>query len=342
MRRSRNLEQYLVIFALLGFFIWITLPILKALLFGFFLALVFHPLQVKLQTRVNRWAAAGILTALLALVVLIPTLYVGLVLAQDARDLISSAPAWLPRLADSLSELWARVQPSIPLALNLDSKSLIARGIELLGDTASIVGPQLGGFAAKVPAIGLELFIGSLGFYFALLDGRKIVDIIERIMPFEREDTMTFFAATESTTRGVIMGSFLAGLAQGSLIVVAFLALDVPRPLFFGVMTFLLSLIPFVGSLPVCLGATVFLFAVDRPIAGGMMILVWAVTSSLDNIIKPLALKGQSSIHPLLGFIAVLGGLTTFGVTGLFLGPLIAALGIESVRLLLSRRETFA
>ena len=51
-----------------------------------------------------------------------------------------------------------------------------------------------------------------------------------------------------------------------------------------------------------------------------------AVVGSVDNILQPVLIGRQSSMHDLLVFFSMLGGLAVFGVTGFIVGPVIAAL----------------
>ena len=50
------------------------------------------------------------------------------------------------------------------------------------------------------------------------------------------------------------------------------------------------------------------------------------MTSSVDNFVKPMLLRGDTNVHPLLIFLAVFGGLVWFGLPGVFLGPVLVAL----------------
>ena len=55
-------------------------------------------------------------------------------------------------------------------------------------------------------------------------------------------------------------------------------------------------------------------------------LLVGVLVSSVDNFIKPILISGRSPLPTLAVFIGVLGGLTAFGLIGLFLGPVVIAL----------------
>jgi len=64
------------------------------------------------------------------------------------------------------------------------------------------------------------------------------------------------------------------------------------------------------------------------------------VISQSDNIIRPYLVAGRTEMHPLLLFFAIMGGVAMFGLLGLVIGPLIAAVFVALVRLLEIRMHT--
>jgi predicted PurR-regulated permease PerM len=74
---------------------------------------------------------------------------------------------------------------------------------------------------------------------------------------------------------------------------------------------------------------------------GGIALLVMVVVlMGLDNTVRPWFLRGAANLHPLLAFVAALGGLQTIGFLGVFLGPIVASLFVFTIRLLTHRQET--
>jgi len=52
-----------------------------------------------------------------------------------------------------------------------------------------------------------------------------------------------------------------------------------------------------------------------------------------DNVVKPLLLRGTANIHPLLGFLSILGGVLAFGVFGFLIGPVVLSLVLSAIRI---------
>jgi Ca2+-transporting ATPase len=77
-----------------------------------------------------------------------------------------------------------------------------------------------------------------------------------------------------------------------------------------------------------------YLFFWVSPAKGiGMLLYGALIISTMDNIIKPIILKGAAQIHALLAFLSVLGGLYAFGAKGLIAGPVILSLVLSAYRI---------
>ena len=63
--------------------------------------------------------------------------------------------------------------------------------------------------------------------------------------------------------------------------------------------------------------------------------MIWGVLviGSIDNILSPRLVGRRASLHELLIFFAVLGGLQVFGVLGLVLGPVVVAMTLALIEM---------
>jgi len=78
-----------------------------------------------------------------------------------------------------------------------------------------------------------------------------------------------------------------------------------------------------------------------HPTAGALLAL-WGVVvvGFIDNLVKPLLMKGRMEIHGGLIFFALVGGLGAFGPVGLVAGPLVLSFFLAVVGV--SRRSPSA
>jgi predicted PurR-regulated permease PerM len=99
------------------------------------------------------------------------------------------------------------------------------------------------------------------------------------------------------------------------------------------VVTIISSFIPLMGSAPAGIAGTLYLLIKGKFVHAIIMAVFFLLASLSDNVVKPWVLKGKTELHPMLGLMSVLGGLTLFGAAGLFLGPIITALTITVIQL---------
>ncbi|KAF7276019.1 hypothetical protein GWI33_011004 [Rhynchophorus ferrugineus] len=91
------------------------------------------------------------------------------------------------------------------------------------------------------------------------------------------------------------------------------------------IVTFIFALIPF--GTPFAYGAVALWLFSQGHTVGAIGVMVWGVVivSSADNVIRPLVISGATRIPFLLIMFGVLGGISSFGLVGLFIGPVILA-----------------
>jgi predicted PurR-regulated permease PerM len=164
-------------------------------------------------------------------------------------------------------------------------------------------------------------------FYF-LRDGSEMLRGLRRYLPLARHETDRLFRTTAETIRAVVFGTMAVSLIQGVLGGLIFWWLDLPAPLVWGAVMAFLSLLPMFGAALVWAPVALFL-ALQGDWQSALILAAWGaiVIGLSDNLLRPLLVKGQSQMHTLTVFIAMLGGLSAFGATGLVLGPLVVAIG---------------
>jgi predicted PurR-regulated permease PerM len=152
---------------------------------------------------------------------------------------------------------------------------------------------------------------------------------VRRALPFEefRRERMI------RQTRDLVYASIAAGLMiaalQGLAGGLVFALLGLAAPMFWGVIMGLLALLPIVGTWVVWLPAAISLLATGQIAKGVILLVVGAtVVASIDNILRPAILSGRTEMNGLLMFVSLLGGVSVFGLLGLVLGPLVAAIVI--------------
>jgi predicted PurR-regulated permease PerM len=58
------------------------------------------------------------------------------------------------------------------------------------------------------------------------------------------------------------------------------------------------------------------------------MIVIGLLVGVSDNIVRSFVLQGRDEMHPLVSLVAMFGGIAMFGIVGVFIGPILAAIVI--------------
>ena len=116
---------------------------------------------------------------------------------------------------------------------------------------------------------------------------------------------------------------------QGGLSGLAFWVVGIPSAVFWGTVMTVLSVIPGIGTALVWVPAAIILAGGGHYYkAAGLTAFCALVVGSLDNFLRPALVGKDTQMHDLMIFFGTMGGIFMFGVPGIILGPLIAALFI--------------
>ncbi len=294
-------------------------PFLTAILWAAILAVTLFPLYERLRARMPVWSASLVSVALIAVGMIAPFAIVGFEIADNAERVgawIRAAvqagppdpPEWLgalPVVGPRLVEAWAgfahdtaKVVAALRQFVEPAQRYLVAGGATLLNGV-------------------VQLSLSVLIAYFLFRDGeaimRRIETGVERLAPH----------------RGRILGT---AIAQGVLAAIGFWIAGVSAAPLLGFATFLLSPVP-VGP-PIIWGAVGFVLIQQGDTAWGLFVLAWGtlVVSMVDNVIKPMIISKGAQLPFILVLLGVLGGIVAFGFIGVFVGPVLLAIGYSLAR----------
>lgn len=324
-RRSRGLLGF--------FFIALALFTLKnflpALLWGCVFAIASWPLYKRTEARFGRTEWLPMLfTAAIALIFLIPLSLVGYKAAEEAQSALHwidtvrhtgiPMPEWLNELPFERAQVarWWQNNLVNPEHLNRLFHSVDANhGMAVTRQVTTQVAKRA------------TLFLFSiLTLFFLLRDG---ADIIHRVLVVSNR---TFGQRGEklakqiiSSVHGTVAGLVLVGLGEGFVMGIAYVLTDTPQPLLFALLTGVAAMIPFLG-LPTVLLAALLIIVQGKMIAGIVVVALGAVVIFVaDHFIRPALIGGSTQMPFLWVLLGILGGVETWGLLGLFLGPAIMA-----------------
>ncbi|MGZ0172378.1 MAG: AI-2E family transporter [Planctomycetales bacterium] len=171
----------------------------------------------------------------------------------------------------------------------------------------------------------LALAVFTMALFYFLADGPELIAAAQALIPVERAHQDELLSKFESSVRAVVLATFLAAIGQG--LATALCLKLVGFNYFFvllAISTFA-ALVPMAGTPLVWIPAVVWL-GIEGNWGAAIFVAAFCliVVGFLDNVIRTWVLKSDTSLHPLLAFVSVLGGLQVMGLWGVFIGPIVA------------------
>lgn len=312
--------------------VWIMAPFLPAILWAGTIAVATWPILIKLQALFGgrRWVATLILSLLLAVGFFIPLLLViGTIVdhagdaARLARDLAASglppAPAWLDRIplvGHRLVAEWTGLSQLDEVALREHLEPAL-KGLArwMLGTAGSLLRLVLQvilatAIVALMYSSGEQVVVGIRAF-FRRLGGAEA----EALVPL-----------AGNSARAVALGVVLTAVLQALLTGIALAFAGVPGAALLGGLALVLCLAQ-VGPLIILAAAVGWLYWAHHVTAAIALGVVSIGLVSMDNILKPILITRGAGLPLLLVFVGVVGGMLTFGIIGIFVGPVVLAVG---------------
>jgi predicted PurR-regulated permease PerM len=333
---------FFTLVALLLVVLWLVLLVFRPFFITLGLAtgltLLLKPMHLRLTgwLRGRDWAAALLIVMGVTVAILIPVLAI---LAAIASQALSFYEWVMPRLTPvELERLWSQ---SLPPQLEwLQQLPAFAQGrladfvTAALSRLAGAANSLIQGAVTGLSAAAFEIVLMLIMLYFFLRDGPQFRAQIRRVSPLSKAQADEVMHQVAGTMRGALSALLLVPIIQGALATVGYWMLGVPNALLWGGITTLVAFLPLIGTplvwVPICI-----YLAAQGEVWQCVVLAVYCavVVSAIDNVLRPWIMKGQTNIHPLWSFLAILGGLISFGALGLLVGPLIVSLGVSALHI---------
>ncbi|MCX7634180.1 MAG: AI-2E family transporter [Syntrophales bacterium] len=321
-------------FVLLGLvtllFLFLLQPFFYAIFWAAVVAAVFHPLCGRLGRRLSPDMAAAVTMAIILVVIILPLAVVGSLLLVETVDLYNSLDMDAVTLSQKVSEYSQRISSHPYLQkLHIETAYLMDRIAEVLKAISTYIWQSIKGLTQNTIIFVAQFAIMLYTLFFFLRDGDRLLAwlVNRRLLGGGRERVL--YDSFRTTTRATLKVTLIIGGIQGMLGGLLFALLDMRGALTWGVIMVGASIIPGVGCSIVWAPAGLIMILMGKTWQG---FLVWAfgvfVISMVDNFLRPVLLKQDVQLHPLMIFLSTIGGIVVFGLTGFVLGPIIASLMI--------------
>jgi len=306
-------------------------PFLTPIAWAILLAFVVHPLLIELDRLVRRRTlSAVILTAAVALGIILPAVWMSGRLATEAQNLYTRASdllgdAGIGQARDwmSHSEWIASLNRRLGGHFKIEDEAP-KYAMEVAQVASAYVARNATTAARNALTAVVDFGIVLLVFFYLLRDGESYYESLRNLTPLHEDDKETIFETLRSTLSSVIRGLMLTALLQGVTIGLGLLVCGVPYWAFLAVLAAGAGLLPLGGTALVWLPAAAYL-AYESGLMWGIALVVWCslAIAVIDNFVKPVVMKHGTGLPTMALFLGIAGGLEAYGPIGLFLGPAI-------------------
>lgn len=326
---NRSVLVLMVIAISALFFSMIHQFIMAIFLAGLFSAMA-RPVYRYLKFRFKgRRHLASVTTMLLMIVgVLIPLMFLVVIVVGQAIDVGQSVTPLVKQLIDQPDRFSTFLQ-NLPFYEQLlpYREIILQKAGQLVGSISNLIVNGLSSATLGTANFLFMTFVFLYTMYFFQMDGIKLIRKILYYLPLGSEDENLMLEKFTSVTRATLKGSLFIGVLQGSVAGIAFAVAGIDNAVFWATVMAVLSIIPSIGSALVWGPACAILMLQGSIGAGvGLLIFCAIVVGSLDNLLRPILVGKDTKMHELMIFFGTLGGIMMFGITGIFIGPLIASL----------------
>ena len=314
---------------------YVIQPFMTAILLAAILAVVSWPMYERALTSFgNRpTVAATLMVTVVIVTVLIPLSIITGVLAHQIPQLIHWVKDWVA--SGMQLPHWLVSMPYVGESIN----EAFHFGFDpaALGDfIQKAIDPVTKWVLSASVGIGNGLFqmalVAFIVFFF-YRDGNTLARRVQLFLRRVSGDLANEYAdILIKTTRSVVFGVLGTAIGQGLVAALGFIIADVPGVVMLSFAVCVLSVVP-VGP-PLVWGSVAVWLAASDQVGWAVFLVLWGTlaVSSVDNFIKPILISRGTALPLALVFLGVLGGIMSFGMLGVVLGPILLAASIAMMR----------
>ena len=323
-----------LILALVVFCFEIFKPFLHLMLWSVILAITLYPLQRKLRGKLgNRDGRTATLIVLFAIAILMVPIYLlGTSMTESVQSSLAvvrsgnfhipppaeSVASW-PLIGRPLYDFWVQAAADLISVVQKFAPQLKDASLALLGKLAGL-GVGLLMFVVALIIAGIFMAYGESGH-------RSAVRIASRISGPTRGPRIAELCT--ATIRAVAQGVVGIAFIQMLLIGVGFAVMGIPGAGLLALAVLLLGIMQLPATL-ITLPVIVFVFVTQGASLATIVFSIYVFVAGLaDNVLKPLLLGRGVDVPMPVVLIGALGGMVTGGIIGLFIGPVVLAVGYQ-------------
>lgn len=321
-----RLKQFFFIMIILllgGILFWKMTGFIPAFLGALTLYVVMRPAVIYLVYKKHwkRWITAILLMLVSVIILLVPMALIVNMMASKVSFVVSHST----QLIDGVKLFIEKIK------FNTHIDILSPETIQKIQDALTKFLPQFLGTTFNVlTTVVIMYFV----LYFMLVESLDMEDTLYEYAPLKEENTNRLGVEIKSMVISNAIAIPLLAVVQAGFCTLGYWIFGVESPVFWGVITGFMGMLPVVGTAIVWIPLGIYQIASGHIGLGvGLLIYGTLIVGSVDNVLRFLWQKKFADVHPLITVFGVLIGISLFGFVGLIFGPLLISLFILLLRI---------
>ena len=327
---TRTTLAILCILGLIGLSLWVLRPFLAATVWATMIVVATWPLLKSLEARFGqrRGPAVAVMTVAMLLLLVLPLWLAIDTISEHSEQLTAMAhqlassglllpPDWLatvPLIGPKLVELWMQLATG-------GAAGIFAKVTPYAADTGKWVLAQVGGLGGMLIQFLLVVTIAAILYSGGETGARMALRFGRRVAGSHGESAVIL---ASQAIRGVALGVGVTALVQTVLGGIGLAVAGVPLASLLSALMLMLCIAQ-IGPSLVLFPAVAWMYWTGDT-GWATFLLIWSlIVSTLDNFLRPALIKKGADLPLLLIFAGVLGGMLSFGLIGIFVGPVVLA-----------------
>jgi predicted PurR-regulated permease PerM len=282
----------------------------------------------------RRHLAASVMTVGVIVLLLVPVAVITSIAVREAGEAITYVRDALDK--GGVSELAKRLPDRVegPVRRFLSS---LPFSVEQLPSQATGSGRTaariFGDLLSAASHLVFSLVMMLIAYFSLLTDGSRLMHWIEDVSPLRGRQTLELFGEFRKVSRSVLGSTLATDTTQATVACIGYLIAGIPNAIFFAFLTFFCAFIPSVGTSIIALPLVGALFLFGQTWQA-IFLAAWAllIVGLVDNVLKPLLLRGGMRLHGTVVFFSLVGGILVFGGIGILVGPLAVTFFLTMIR----------
>jgi predicted PurR-regulated permease PerM len=338
-----NLRIFLLLFLLIILQnIFLFKGMFHSLAFAAIIAGTFYPFHIYLQNRFKckPEITAIITTFTVTFLILIPMAFLLFQVSKEGVGLFTNVKSNLSVtqvkdffLKDGfLAELINKFSDSF--GLDIDLVKLYEGLLTKIQGYAGKVFGTLNKVVSDVFNFIFQFLIMIVALFSLFLDGPKMKEFFFKLSPLPDDQEQMILEKFSQMNYVTLICNGLGGVIQGVLAGIGFWVAGIHSVFLWSTVMIVLAFIPLVGISIITIPASIYLFAIgQKTTAITLLIYTSVIALIIENWFKPRFMGPRVKVNSMLLLFYIVAGMQTFGMAGIFYGPLLCTIFLAMVEL---------